>query len=536
MNENRIQLRPDSTVAIGGNTYRICGLLSGKGGSCLAYTAEREPSEYEKSIGMPIVPAVIKEFYPAEYAGSISRDAEGALAYSSRIKDIERSKTRFIDAAKQQVEFYKDGDEHSFAPTRIDEANNTAYTVVDETRGDTLDNARAALTRYEKTEILISLCEAIVQLHRANKLYLDIKPSNIWLLEKSEQSRRVALFDFDTVLPTDNNGYLLKPYPQSIPFSDSWSPREQQTPQQYGSVCRATDVYAFGAVVYWLYTDELVDINALNRIGYGDFTFLDESATFDGACNARTDVENLLRVTLRLAVKNRANNLECVLVDLKDLQSNSYTAAELPTIADKLDRIEYGIAGNRTICSDRTLTGSTSYTNAGVRPYYHNQHYNLFVLDDDDYKQGSFRIDKSRALTKEVDVKPEIIRHFGDVCDNAETAAEVKTLPSLFMQKNARHKQAEKGAEACYGVVDEVCDDGGSIKVFWKRIQAFRQQTLNECAEELGILTSTALNELDSSRWSIKEVDLIPRLEKVGISVEYWPTEEKREFTEGVLV
>ncbi|GHV14161.1 hypothetical protein FACS1894219_09900 [Clostridia bacterium] len=314
MNDGRIPLRPDSTVVIGGNTYRIYSVLSDKGGSCLAYNAEREPSGYEKKIGMPRVPAVVKEFYPVEYASVISRDDDGAaLLYTRCGGSIEEKKLRFVNAAIRQVEFHDKSSEHSFAPARIDEANNTVYTVVDRVRGNTLDNAYENLSRYDKSEVLISLCDAIARLHRANYLYLDIKPSNIWLFSKSEQSRRVALFDFDTVFPTDESGYLLKPYPQTIPFTASWSPREQQSPQQYGSICRATDVYAFGAVIYWLYTGKEVDSKAVDRIRLGDFAFLDEEGVFVGAQNAKADIKDLLRNTLSRAVKDRVQDLEALL-------------------------------------------------------------------------------------------------------------------------------------------------------------------------------------------------------------------------------
>jgi hypothetical protein len=63
--------------------------------------------------------------------------------------------------------------------------------------------------------------------------------------------------------------------------------------------------------------------------------------------------------------------------------------------------------------------------------------------------------------------------------------------------------------------------EGSGAKIFWRRIQAFRQQTLNERAEEPGIHTSTAQGELDSSRWVYKAFGLIPLLEEAGVSVEY---------------
>ncbi|GHV30173.1 hypothetical protein FACS1894167_10600 [Synergistales bacterium] len=143
-------------------------------------------------------------------------------------------------------------------------------------------------------------------------MFLDIKPSNIWLFPKNGLSRRVALFDFDTVLPTDENGYLLKPYPEQLPFSESWSPYEQSH-QQFSVVSRATDVYAFGAIIYWLYTGNTVDSLALEKMRKKDFTFLDENKYFEGAQNAKGNVIDLLQQTLIRGTKHRAQNMEDLL-------------------------------------------------------------------------------------------------------------------------------------------------------------------------------------------------------------------------------
>ncbi|GHV30177.1 hypothetical protein FACS1894167_10610 [Synergistales bacterium] len=83
MTDIRTPLTSDTKLIIDGSTYRICELLSDKGGSCLAYNAEREPSDYEKTVGIPAVRAVIKEFNPVE------------------TDNIETKKARFIAAARE---------------------------------------------------------------------------------------------------------------------------------------------------------------------------------------------------------------------------------------------------------------------------------------------------------------------------------------------------------------------------------------------------------------------------------------------------
>ena len=68
----------------------------GYGGSCLAYSAKREPTDYERGIGMQPPSAVIKEFYPLELASSITREANGELRATP-------SATDFLTALQSEV-------------------------------------------------------------------------------------------------------------------------------------------------------------------------------------------------------------------------------------------------------------------------------------------------------------------------------------------------------------------------------------------------------------------------------------------------
>jgi len=234
------------------------------------------------------------------------------------------------------------------------------------------------------------------------------------------------------------------------------------------------------------------------------------------------------------------------MANLYETRENSLTPMELPTIAGKLDGIADDVKAVRNhveratvglaATSERMRTGGVRSSSVASLPRYHNSYYNLFVLDDNAYEQGEFYIAAQYALTKEADVDPHITKHFSDLFDNPDTFAEIKTLPSLFMSKNTSHKRTEKSKSAHYGVVDNIVNEDTRIKVFWTKLKAIQQQTLNEAAKELGISATTARNELDSPRWSIKQFDLIPALEGVGIPVEYSVEESNVVLNEGVLV
>ncbi|GHU89300.1 hypothetical protein FACS1894202_07170 [Clostridia bacterium] len=94
MTDMRIPLSQDSRLNLNGNDYIVKSII-GYGGSCLAYSAEREPSEYERGIGMPPTPAVIKEFYPLELAENITRDGDLLCTSKSASGEFGFLKARF---------------------------------------------------------------------------------------------------------------------------------------------------------------------------------------------------------------------------------------------------------------------------------------------------------------------------------------------------------------------------------------------------------------------------------------------------------
>jgi len=277
----------------------------GFGGSCLAYSAERIPNEHERGVGMPIVPAIIKEFYPLEIADSITREPNGELTVQSAMREtFDSLKRRFEIGAAEQTAFSVNDGNHSLPLPLLAFQNGTAYTAVVLTNGQTLDECATDLSIFEKADVLTSLCNAVKKLHDSGKLYLDLKPPNIFVFEQEHnESRRVALFDFDTVVTAADVTA------STVSYSDGWSPCEQINLRKE-EISYATDIYAIGAVYYWMLSGIKVSDEILNEIIRGRFGFLDEIDELHGNKRLKETIRKILSATLKRLPDKRVQRVE----------------------------------------------------------------------------------------------------------------------------------------------------------------------------------------------------------------------------------
>jgi len=296
MTDTRISLPRGYKLLLDNYTYTICDVV-GRGGSCIAYNATAE-----RSNGMPQTPVIIKEFYPLELVSPIARGESNALTVHETYSDeFEHLKTRFIGGAYSQVAFTLDDSNHSLPLPTLYFANGTAYTVVVLTNGQTLDKCGADMSPYEKSCVFTSLCNAIKGLHNKSKLYLDLKPANIFVFDADDnETRRIALFDFDTAIDIANITNTL------ISYSDDWSPYEQSSAQN-SEISYAADIYSLGAVFYWLHTGDKVSNVVLDNIARGRFNFLSNTNT---SRSGRTTIEGILSATLKRVPSQRVQSIE----------------------------------------------------------------------------------------------------------------------------------------------------------------------------------------------------------------------------------
>ena len=192
--------------------------------------------------------AVIKEFYPESIHG-LTREGAALVVPEDQKERFLAQKERFFEGFAGREKHFGIDREHAMArPFLYGEANGTWYAVSDENSGHTLTNvSRDELNLNRAAKIMRSLCAAIGALHDHGLLYLDCKPDNIYHYDL-EQEDHVRLFDFDTVLPKKQLRQT-----QYSSYSDGWAPPEQKS-WNTKEISEKTDIYAIGAVFFWLLT------------------------------------------------------------------------------------------------------------------------------------------------------------------------------------------------------------------------------------------------------------------------------------------
>ena len=325
MSRNRQLLANGIALEIGDKKYRILDLMSENGASCLVYMAEvlsnrllkRKEPKNQIGINSSTTKFVIKEFYPKEYSQYIQRDKSGKLIVADMGQKLfNNGRMRFTGGIARQVAIsYADSNNSTLGrPEAYTDVNGTAYSILKLGIGTTLKDAdRSALSVCEIAQIMVSLCDAISELHIRNQLYLDVKPSNIFLFDKiMGESRRISLFDFDTVYEKGN-------LPHDIPYSPQWAPDEQCL-QRIEEITEATDVYAIGAVFYWLLTGEKVSEDTPTYILNDEFTFLNRAKILIGKESLIEQTKNILTCMLNREPNMRTNNLGKIMYMFEDLE------------------------------------------------------------------------------------------------------------------------------------------------------------------------------------------------------------------------
>ncbi|GHU94725.1 hypothetical protein FACS1894208_06290 [Clostridia bacterium] len=498
MTDVRIPLPNGATLKLGDTQYTVRDVI-GRGGSCLAYITENGSDSY-----------VIKEFYPAELAGRITRSDRYLQVEPGSQPLYDRLKKRFTDSAKGSVAFYGGDSNHSLPPANAYEGGNAAYSAVLLTQGETLVKS-SGLGIYEIAQVMISLCNAVEKLHSQSNLYLDIKPDNIFLFIKEQsETRRIALFDFDTVTPIANLTNAL------IPFSSGWSPYEQERAIRT-SICGATDVYSIAATFYWLVCGKMIAGDLLTDIENSDFSFLGDCGCLTGFANARASTERILAATLRYSVGDRlqaVSELTKMFVNLKDL-SQPNTGA----LADKQDETNAKIGRVLEILADKQSAVEVCEKEIAYETPHSREYYNLIISGDYDPNEDRTSIDVGvdRVIKVAEYTSDEVVKLFGVL--NDATIEKIKQFPAIIAFESRLSDHPEQVAYYCRIADVKFYDTVNNnkleknVKVSFCKIFPLSQKRLHEIQSALAIPTL----EFTRTHWAIKQVDLDEELAKVGL-------------------
>jgi uncharacterized protein (TIGR02145 family) len=153
---------------------------------------------------------------------------------------------RFVQEARQLARF-----QHPNIVRVIDvfQENDTAYTVMEYVRGETLKNKvqrDGSINESTAMAIISQLLDAVEEVHIKGMLHRDIKPDNVIVTKEG----RLVLIDFGSARDFSDG----KTTTQTAMLTPGYAP-----PEQYSDRAKRgpfTDIYALGATMYYILTGE----------------------------------------------------------------------------------------------------------------------------------------------------------------------------------------------------------------------------------------------------------------------------------------
>ena len=296
----------------------------GRGATAVAYIAS-----YDNGHGL-VSNRILKECYPT-HLNITRRDSRELVCKANHELKFEEIKKQFEDSGAIQNEVRNiPGIKNHIPPiTNILHSNNTVYLDVIESEGEVWDKKNIP-TLLERLQICLSVSKLVKLMHDSNYLCLDLKPSNIYILNTVTIADDYPLFiDFDSIRKKNKLSFG-----NSLSFTKSWSAPEQRNPFGYHKISEATDIYALGELVFWSVFNRH-STQEENR-PFSQYNF-SENAEF-GQYLQRKTIQELLRSifenTIITSVKRRFQTVDKLtelleaLVD--ELQKKEYLITSLP--------------------------------------------------------------------------------------------------------------------------------------------------------------------------------------------------------------
>ena len=210
--------------------YRIERYL-GSGGFGITYAA------IDENLNRRVA---IKEYLPKALA---MRDADARVTFATAADeaDFRWGLDRFLDEARALARF---DHPNIVSVERFIEAHGTGYIVMEHVDGESLSEMlrrKPTLTEAEIHEHVLPVAAGLAEVHRAGLLHRDIKPSNIVVRANGVP----VLIDFGSA----RHEASAKSRSLTAVITPGYAPLEQYS-SSLGDERPATDIYAFGAVLY----------------------------------------------------------------------------------------------------------------------------------------------------------------------------------------------------------------------------------------------------------------------------------------------
>lgn len=141
--------------------------------------------------------------------------------------------------------------------------------------------------------------------------------------------------------------------------------------------------------------------------------------------------------------------------------------------------------------------------------------FNVFVLENEDFKNGVFNLSNSKCLKKHI--SKENLKRYGK--GDPVAFAELKTFPCIFATRNLEYKNTSEYHVALLGRLAEITPQRGHIKFSFNVCKEVNQNRLNRNMRYLGMFERDARNELDDEGWSVKDGCLLNKLRTIGVEL-----------------
>ena len=325
--DTRKALKPNSEISIrtdSGNLHiaRIEKVI-GYGGTCIAYKGYLYDSigktKQERAV-------VIKELYPQSL--NIERLVDNSLNIVAESDQASYAfyKDNFCKGQTEHSKYYEMSTATSLPRVFIygesvnpeGNSTHTFYAISDPGVGFTLtDIDRSELNLYRIATIMISLCKALMPIHRNGYVYMDCKPDNIFLYSDNSLQDRVYLFDFDAIINADYVHH--KEEYRAISSSPGWRAPELEgynpaKRTEHEKISYAADIYSVGLVFLWLLTGKEPDLDVnsrtewINRIFTGEFDWCNEAELCRNASQeAINAISNILK---KMLIKDQTERMD----------------------------------------------------------------------------------------------------------------------------------------------------------------------------------------------------------------------------------
>lgn len=222
-------------------TYRIDSYLS-SGGFGNTYVATN--IEFDERVA-------IKEFFMKGVTQRDDNQTTVSVSNSENTNSFLEQKEKFKKEARR---LRKMQNEHLVRVHDLFDENGTTYYVMDYVNGENLSEwlkrTGRPMAESEVRLILPQILDALKAVHNEGFCHLDIKPSNIML----EKGGKIKLIDFGASKQLGANGTLTTNAPTAFAQTPGYAPREQ-TEQNLNKIGPWTDIYALGATLYNLLTN-----------------------------------------------------------------------------------------------------------------------------------------------------------------------------------------------------------------------------------------------------------------------------------------